>query len=62
MSKYIDAAQKLIRQAGIGGGEEVMSSTLPVLYKIADMARQAEGDEIADQILDLEEALTVANL
>lgn len=62
MSKYTTAAQKLIRETGYDGGQEALDRALPVLYKLADMARAEEGDEIAEQILELEEALTVANL
>jgi hypothetical protein len=62
MSKYTTAAQKLVREAGYDGGPEALDRALPILYKLADMARREEGDEIADQILELEEALSVANL
>lgn len=61
MSKYLEAAQKLVRDAGVGGGITTIERTLPVLREIAKMAREEEGKEVARKVMSLKEALITAN-
>jgi hypothetical protein len=61
MSKYLNAAQKLVRDAGAGGGITTIEKTLPVLREIARMAGETEGKEVARMVMSLKEALTTAN-
>jgi hypothetical protein len=62
MTKYILAAQKLIQNAGVGGGIEVVQKYKPLIDKIAQKARDEGDEDSAQKVESLTEALLTANL
>lgn len=62
MSKYVQAAQKLVKESGYGGGMNVVKEYEPLLGKLVDKAKQEGDDEAAKQIGSLYEALYTTHL
>lgn len=62
MTKYVLAAQKLIQNAGVGGGIEAVQKYKPMLDKLAQAARDDSDEDSAQKVESLTEALLSANL
>lgn len=61
MSKYVLAAQKLVQQAGVGGGMPVIQKYSKYLEQLAQKARDEGDEDSAEKVESLSEALITAN-
>jgi hypothetical protein len=62
MTKYLLAAQKIVQDAGVGGGIKTVQKYKPMIDKLAKMARDAGDEDSAQKVESLTEALLTANL
>ena len=61
VSKYLNAAMKVVKNAGYGGGEEMYRKNAKVLDRLIEEAKKAGDEESENNIKFLYEALKTAS-
>lgn len=60
-SKYVDAAMKVVKSAGYGGGEKMYSKYSKMLDKILEKAKEAGDEDSVKNIGFMYEAIMTAS-